>query len=84
MPASTSAAVELLRVLLKAVSADLNIAPKLLASTEDLEKLAQFDEADVPALKGWRRQFFGEKALALKSGKLALGIKKREISVFEL
>ncbi len=84
LPASTSAAVELLRVLLKAVSADLNIAPKLLASSEDLEKLAQYDEADVPALKGWRRQFFGEKALALKNGKLALAIKQREISVVEL
>ena len=64
-PASASAAVELLRVLLKAVSAELNVAPKLLASAEDLEKLAQYDEPDIPALRGWRRQFFGEKALAL-------------------
>ncbi|MBI4724247.1 MAG: ribonuclease D [Rhodomicrobium sp.] len=52
LPASVSATVELLRVLLKAVSAELNIAPKLLASADDLEKLAQFDNADIPALRG--------------------------------
>jgi ribonuclease D len=84
VPASASATVELLRVLLKAVSAELNIAPKLLASSEDLEKLAQSDEPDVPALHGWRRQLFGEKALALKSGALALGVKNNEVAVFPL
>ncbi len=82
--ASASATVELLRVLLKAVSAELNIAPKLLASSEDLEKLAQQEEPDIPALKGWRRQLFGEKALALKTGTLALGIKNKEVSLFQL
>ena len=84
LPASASATVELLRVLLKAVSAELNIAPKLLASAEDLERLAQYDDADVPPLRGWRRQFFGEKALALKAGTLALGIKNREVRLFPL
>ena len=49
-----------------------------------LEKLAQFDEPDIPALKGWRRQLFGEKALALRSGKLALGIKNKEVAAFPL
>ncbi len=84
LPAAASATVELLRVLLKAVSAELNIAPKLLASGDDLEKLAQYDKPDIPALKGWRRQLFGEKALALKSGRLALGIKNKEIAVIPL
>jgi ribonuclease D len=84
LPASASAAVELLRVLLKAVSAELNVAPRLLASVEDLEKLAQFDEPDIPALRGWRRQLFGDKALALRSGKLALGIKNKEVAEFPL
>jgi ribonuclease D len=84
LPASASAAVELFRVLLKAVSAELNIAPKLLASADDLQKLAQFDDPDIPALKGWRRQLFGEKALALKSGTLALGIKNNEIALYPL
>jgi len=84
LPASASATVELLRVLLKAVSAELNIAPKLLASADDLEKLAQFDEPSIPALQGWRRQLFGEKALALKAGTLALGIKNKEIRAVHL
>jgi ribonuclease D len=84
LPASASATVELLRVLLKAVSAELNIAPKLLASGDDLEKLAQFDDPDIPALKGWRRQLFGEKALALKTGRLALGIKNKEVTAVPL
>jgi ribonuclease D len=84
LPASASATVELFRVLLKAVSAELNIAPKLLASADDLEKLAQFDEPEIPALRGWRRQLFGEKAIALKSGTLALGIKNKEINLFPL
>jgi ribonuclease D len=69
---------------LKAVSAELNIASKLLASGDDLEKLAQFDEPDIPALKGWRRQLFGEKALALKTGRLALGIKNKEVTAVPL
>jgi ribonuclease D len=84
LSATASATVELLRVLLKAVSAELNIAPKLLASGDDLDKLAQLDEPDVPALHGWRRQLFGEKALALKAGALALGIKNNEVAVFPL
>jgi ribonuclease D len=84
LPASASAAVELLRVLLKAVSAELNVAPKLLASSEDLEKLAQYDDADIPALRGWRREFFGEKALALKNGSMALGIKNKEVRLIPL
>ena len=84
LPASASATVELLRVFLKAVAAELNIAPKLLASSEDLEKLAQSDEPDIAPLKGWRRQHFGEKALALKAGQLALGIKNNEVAVFPL
>lgn len=81
---SASATVELFRVLLKAVSAELNVAPKLLASSEDLEKLAQYDEPHIPAMRGWRRQLFGEKAIALKEGALALGIKNKEINLFPL
>ena len=84
LTATATATVELLRVLLKAVSAELNIAPKLLASSEDLEKLAQYDGPDIAALRGWRRQHFGEKALALKAGRLALGVKNKEVHLFPL
>lgn len=83
-PAAPSAVIELLRVLLKAVSGELNIAPKLIAGTEDLEKLALSDDADICALKGWRRQVFGEKALALKSGDAALMVRNGRIRLLDL
>lgn len=68
------AILDLLKVLLKAVSEAERVAPKILANVDDLEAIASDDAADVPALKGWRREAFGEKALALKSGRLALRI----------
>jgi ribonuclease D len=64
--------VELLRVLLRAESERLGVAPRLIANASDLEAIAIDDAADVPALKGWRRTVFGERALALKSGRIAL------------
>jgi ribonuclease D len=67
-----SAAVQLFKVLLQAVSERHKVAGKLIASTEDLEAIAQDDHADVRTLKGWRRELFGETALALKQGRLAL------------
>ena len=78
------AVADLLRVLLKAVAAEHRVAPKVLATTEELEAIATDDAADVPALKGWRRAMFGEKALALKHGKLALGIKGGEVRAVEV
>ena len=53
------------------------VAAKVIATVDDLDRIAADDEADVPALQGWRRELFGEKALALKHGKLALAIEKR-------
>ena len=38
---------------------------------------------DVPALHGWRRELFGEKALALKHGRLALAIEKGRVTTIE-
>ncbi|MBV9077654.1 MAG: ribonuclease D, partial [Methylobacteriaceae bacterium] len=63
------AIVELLKVLLRAVAENERVAPKVIATVDDLEAIAEDDEADVPALKGWRRGLFGEKALALKGGR---------------
>jgi ribonuclease D len=50
---------------------------------DDLERIAADDAADVPALTGWRRELFGEKALALKHGKLALAIEKGRVATVE-
>lgn len=73
------AVLDLLKVLLKSVSEAERVAPKILASTDDLEAIADDDAADVPALKGWRRQVFGAKALALKSGELGLRIRRGRV-----
>ncbi len=78
-PGSPSALIELLRVLLKAVSTELNIASKLIASAEDLEKLAMSDKADIPALRGWRYKAFGQTALALKRGEVGLTVRKGRV-----
>ncbi len=71
---------ELLKVLLKFKSAEHGVAQRLIASTEDLERIALDDEAGVPALSGWRRNAFGADALALKHGRLALAARDGRIS----
>lgn len=75
------AVLDLLKVLLKATADAERVAPKIIASTDDLEAIAHDDAADVPALHGWRRELFGEKALALKNGALALRIVKGRVTV---
>lgn len=74
-----AATLELLRVLLKHITENEKIAPKLLASSEDLEALAKDDNADIKLLKGWRRELFGNTALKLKSGEIALTLKNNKI-----
>ena len=66
------AVVELLKVLLKARSEDAGVASKLIATMADLEKIAGDDNAETGALQGWRREAFGEDALKLKRGEIAL------------
>ncbi len=76
--------VELLKVLLKAKSDNAGVATKLLANVSDLEKIALSDDADVDALKGWRRQLFGEDALKLKRGEIALVLNGARVEVVEI
>ncbi len=78
------ALVELLKVLLKAVCENEGVAPKIIATIDDLEAVADDDTADVPLLQGWRRALFGEKALALKHGRLALSATGGRIVVHEM
>lgn len=63
---------DLLKVLLKLRCEQNNVALKLVASADDIDAIARDDNADVPALHGWRRELFGQDALDLKHGKLAL------------
>lgn len=80
---SNGATVELLKVLLRQVTEQTGVAAKMIATVEDLEAIAADDRADVQALKGWRRAIFGEKALELKSGRLALAIENGRVVTFD-
>jgi ribonuclease D len=76
---NTSAIVELLKVLLRLTSERHGVASKVIATVDDLENIAADDNADVEALRGWRRELFGEAALGLKHGRLALAINKGRV-----
>lgn len=78
-PDGSAAAVDLLKVLLKLVSEAHGVAAKVIATVDDLEKIAADDDADVGALKGWRRELFGDVALKLKRGEVALAFQDRQI-----
>jgi ribonuclease D len=83
-PEGSGAAAELLKVLLKLVAEKEGVAPKVLASSDDLDRIAADGEkADSGALRGWRRAVFGEKALKLVRGELALKFENRKIVVLE-
>jgi ribonuclease D len=76
---ANGATVELMKVLLRMTSEQHGVAAKIVATVDDLEQIAADDDADVAALKGWRRELFGEKALALKQGRLALSIERGRV-----
>ena len=72
---------DMLRVLLKIQCEAHGVAQKLIASSSDLDQIAADDNADVPALSGWRREIFGDAALELKHGRIALSIRERKAIV---
>jgi ribonuclease D len=78
-----AAIVELLKVLLRMTSERHAVASKVIATVDDLEQIAADDNADVAALHGWRREMFGEAALSLKHGRLALAIERGRVIPFE-
>jgi ribonuclease D len=75
------ALVSLLKVLLAAKCEDHHVATRLVASSEDIDRLASEDTPDIAALHGWRREVFGEDALALKRGQVALGVAGRKVKL---
>jgi ribonuclease D len=77
--ANGGATVELLKVLLRMTSERHGVAAKVIATVDDLESIAVDDKAEVPALRGWRRELFGDKALALKHGRLALAVENGRV-----
>jgi ribonuclease D len=81
---AAGAVVELLKVLLKARAEEAGVASKLIATVADLEQIANDDHAETAALKGWRREAFGEDALRLKRGELALVLDGARVRVVEV
>lgn len=85
LPRGIGPITELLKVLLKMRCEDLDVAAKLVATSHDLEKIAAFgDKAKVPALGGWRREIFGENALAIRDGRHALKVDGKTLKLVEL
>ncbi|WP_341704279.1 ribonuclease D [Ferrovibrio sp.] len=84
LPRGIGPLVELLKVLLKMKCDQHDVAQKLVASSADLDKIAADDNADVPAMQGWRRELFGSDALRLKHGELALAANGSKIRLVEL
>ena len=82
-PPGNAALGELLRVLLKAKAEETGVAPKLIATTADLDSIAQ-GARDVPALHGWRAEVFGSDALRLAEGRIALSAEGGAVRVVDL
>ena len=78
-----SATVELLKVLLRMTSERHGVAAKVIATVDDLERIASEEEADVAALQGWRREMFGNEALKLKRGGIALAVESGRVVAVE-
>jgi ribonuclease D len=75
----SAALVSLLKVMLAAKSEQHHVAPRLVASSDDIDRLALEDEPDIPSMHGWRREVFGNDALLLKQGRVALGVDGRRV-----
>ena len=80
IPRGVAAVADLLKVVLKMKCEEADVAQRLIASSEDVELIAALgEEAGVPALHGWRRQVFGEAALKVRDGELALRVNGRKL-----
>ena len=80
-PRPSPALVSLLKVLLAAKCEEHDVAPKLVASSDDIDRLSLEAEPDISALAGWRRTVFGDAALALKSGRVAIGVEGKRVKL---
>ncbi|KRB50338.1 ribonuclease D [Rhizobium sp. Root708] len=84
-PEGAAAAAELLKVLLKLISEKHGVAPKVIANSEDLDRIAaEGENAEVAALHGWRRELFGEPALQLIQGQVALRFVGKKVETVAL
>ncbi|MGB6229135.1 MAG: ribonuclease D [Litorimonas sp.] len=80
MPPNLGPRVEMLKTLLRLRTEVVGLAPRLVAGARDIDQLAAFgDTADIPALRGWRRDVFGEDALALMRGEIGLRLDGEDV-----
>jgi len=85
MPPNLGPTTEMLKTLLRLCTEYEDIAPRLVANNSDIEQIAAFGEdAEVAALSGWRKEVFGNDALALLDGKIALRLDGREVKAEKL
>ncbi len=81
----SNAAAELLKVLLRIVAEKEGVAAKVLATSDDIDRIAsEGDAADVQALRGWRQEVFGKQALRLVRGEIGIKFENRKIAVFDI
>ena len=73
--------VELLKVLLSFSSEQSGVAPKIIASVDDLKEIATKENPVSKAVNGWRKEIFGSNALKLKNGKIALCIQNGQLMI---
>ena len=81
MSEQTQAAAEILKLALKVVCGQEGIAPKLIASSSDIEAVAENDAADVALRHGWRREVFGNLALDIKAGRAMIGLRDGKVTI---
>jgi ribonuclease D len=77
----TQAAAEILKLALKVICEREGLAPKLVATSSDIESIAEDDNADVHLMHGWRRELFGNLALAIKRGEAVIGFERGRVRV---
>lgn len=82
IPRGVGPTTDLLKLLLKMRCAEVEVAQKLVASSDDVEQIAAFgDKADVAALRGWRREIFGEDALRVRNGQVGIFLDGRKLNL---
>jgi ribonuclease D len=80
----SQSAVDLLKTLLRLKADEAGVAHRLIANADDVERIAASEDEGVPALHGWRAEVFGNDAVALRKGELALALENGEAVVVEL
>lgn len=85
LPNGIGSATDLLKVMLKMKCNEYDVAQKIIASSDDVERIAAFgDKADVPAMRSWRYDIFGRDALRLRNGECAFALKGRKLLLVDV